>query len=121
MQHRMQGQIVFPAGGYISAVLEAVAQLIPINSVQLLEFNDVTISKALFLSETSGTETMLSLRIIRNTHQQWDLRFSFYFDGKNDSCTLIENANGDIRISLGTPSDDSLPPRHLLIHQIGIS
>ncbi|KAI0009473.1 hypothetical protein F4779DRAFT_365857 [Xylariaceae sp. FL0662B] len=110
VQHKIQGQIVFPAAGYVSSVVEAIARLYPIETMDLVELSDITIGQALFLPEDSGVETLLSLKLINNHPNYKEFVFSFYSCNDRESNTMIENGSGKLRLNRGIPLDDSLPP-----------
>ncbi|RYP45935.1 hypothetical protein DL768_007803 [Monosporascus sp. mg162] len=107
--HQIQGQIVFPAAGYISAVVEAIVHLHHIDSVQLVEITDITFGHALLIPQDSKIETLLSLKVIEDDPDYRDILFAFYSDGNKGSNKLTENASGRIRVIRGSPSNDSLP------------
>ncbi|KAK3385176.1 hypothetical protein B0H63DRAFT_432919 [Podospora didyma] len=115
LHHQVERQIVFPAAGYLSAALEAVVQLYGIESVQLLDIQQVTIGQALVLEENSDpVETLFSLRAIESTADWVDAVFTFYSaSGAKGSTELVKNASGQIRIALGareaTHDENALP------------
>ncbi|KAK4035028.1 hypothetical protein C8A01DRAFT_48697 [Parachaetomium inaequale] len=120
VHHQVERQIVFPAAGYVSAVVEAVAQLYGVASVQLLEFHNLVIGQALVLEENSDVETQFSLRTTPETEAALekggskviDALFAFYSASKKDAVSMVKNASGRVRIILGTPSRDVLPRPH---------
>lgn len=107
--HQIQCQVVFPAGGYLSGVVEAVAQLYPLDTIRLIELYDISIRQALFVPENSKVEILLSLKAIENDSNSTRFVFSFYSDSGKESNAMIENASGRLRVSRGCPSGDSLP------------
>ncbi|KAI1076749.1 hypothetical protein F5B20DRAFT_583920 [Whalleya microplaca] len=108
-QHQVQDQIVFPAAGYVSSVVEAIARLYPVETMDLIELSDITIGQALFLPEESGVETLLSLKLINDHSNYKDFVFSFYSCNDRESNATIENGSGKLRLIQGAPSSDSLP------------
>src|ERR1700712_3359327 len=59
--HKLQGQVVFPATGYICMIAEAallMAQGLQVASIDIL---DLEIRKAIALHQDQGTETIFSL------------------------------------------------------------
>jgi hybrid polyketide synthase/nonribosomal peptide synthetase ACE1 len=111
--HQVQGQIVFPAAGYISSVVEAVAYLYEIDSVHLVEMTDIIIGHALLIPHDDKVETLLSLKVNKDVPEYRELLFTFCSDGSKGSSVLTENASGTIRVIHGSPSEDSLPRPHI--------
>ncbi|KAK3369536.1 hypothetical protein B0T24DRAFT_722419 [Lasiosphaeria ovina] len=114
VHHQVDRQIVFPAAGYLSAVVEAVAQLYGVESIQLLEFQHVVIGQALVLEENSDVETQFSLRTTETLGEKDNIGavFAFYSASNKDSVSMVKNASGRIRLTLGTPSREVLPSPH---------
>ncbi|RYP44645.1 hypothetical protein DL768_008911 [Monosporascus sp. mg162] len=79
--HQVQGRIVFPAAGYISAIVEFVACVVDIESAQLVEVRDFSIGQALILQEDGGVETLLSIKVTERCQDYTDAVFVFYSDG----------------------------------------
>lgn len=120
--HQVERQIVFPAAGYLSAAVEAVAQLHGAGSIQLLEFQDVVIGQALVLEENSDVETQFSLRTTNIETPLGEKQgggsvvsavFAFYSASNKDPVSMVKNASGRLRITLGVPSHDVLPRPHI--------
>ncbi|KAF4539204.1 Beta-ketoacyl synthase [Lasiodiplodia theobromae] len=89
--HKLQGQTVFPAAGYVSMAIEAIMTLAGENSVQLVELTDFVIGRAIsFFDESAAQEVMFTLNITANTDE------------------MSQNAKGAISITLGVPSHDTL-------------
>ncbi|RYP45141.1 hypothetical protein DL769_011480 [Monosporascus sp. CRB-8-3] len=107
--HQFQGQIVFPAAGYVSAMVEAIVRLHHIDSVHLAEITDITIGHALLIPQDSKVETLLSVKVIEGDPEYRNILFAYYSDGNKGSNRLTENASGRIRVIRGSPSNDSLP------------
>ncbi|KAL0930671.1 Polyketide synthase-nonribosomal peptide synthetase 1 [Colletotrichum truncatum] len=119
--HSLQGQLVFPGAGYLVMAVEACMRLAGSYSVQLLEFNDVDIRKALAIPN-SGTETVVALSGI-----QWDLqqhensadgtkgkitaRFTCSTPPRKDANELLVNCCCEVLIVLGQHNPDILAPR----------
>lgn len=109
VHHQVDGQIVFPAAGYLSAAIEAVDQTYDTRSIQLIELYDVIIGQALVLEENSSVETLFSFRVIDAGELHVDAVFSFSSASTKDSTSMSRNAHGNLRVVLGTPSPDELP------------
>lgn len=119
--HRVQGQIVFPAAGYITTALEAANILAAGREVRLIEISDFQIHQAVtFDSETSAVEVTNGLsHIIDDGDNSIRARFTYSaaLDLQANDLSLV--ASGDIRIVLGATSTRVLPlrrprPPHLL-------
>lgn len=108
--HQLQGQIVFPAAGYVVTALEACLGLVKEESADFIEILNVQIDQALtFDDENTGVETLFSLaNIVRQSHS---ITADFTFNaaiGKHEA-KLGSLAHGSVFISLGQPSDTVLP------------
>ncbi|KAK6064314.1 polyketide synthase peptide synthetase [Seiridium cupressi] len=111
--HQIEGEIVFPASGYVSAVVEAIQQIYESDrGTNLVEFTDVAIGKALVIPsiEGAGIETLLSLRVNEENNDHADIDFAFSSAANDRATDMAINATGKVRIVLGPPSKDSLPP-----------
>jgi hybrid polyketide synthase/nonribosomal peptide synthetase ACE1 len=116
VHHQVDRQIIFPAAGYLSTVVEAVAQLYGVESIQLLEFQDVVIGQALVLEENSDVETQFSFRVTsEGTASKDDIVeavFAFYSASNRDAVSMVKNSSGRVQITLGGASLDALPAPH---------
>lgn len=62
--HRLQGQTVFPASGYVVMAIEAVKSLARNHAIRLIEVEDLAISRAIaFNDDSTSVETLLSLKL----------------------------------------------------------
>ncbi|KAM7219555.1 acyl transferase/acyl hydrolase/lysophospholipase [Rhypophila decipiens] len=126
--HKVQGSVVFPAAGYIAAVMEAVGDMFgPQGSIQLVEVAEFVITKALVFPDASassnngstsvdGVETMLSMRLLKEEGEE---HFTFSFSFSSDSnrsgasdTSFAENASGKVTVFLDAEADgnhDLLP------------
>ncbi|PGH19023.1 hypothetical protein AJ79_00057 [Helicocarpus griseus UAMH5409] len=115
VHHQIQRQIIFPAAGYLSAVVEAVVQLydqgFSQNPIQIIEFWDVSIGQALVLEEDgSSVETLLTVRETAASPDGIEASFVFYSEASGKASTgMARNASGYLSISLGTSDNDALP------------
>ncbi|KAL4880555.1 hypothetical protein BJY04DRAFT_219024 [Aspergillus karnatakaensis] len=109
--HRIQGQIVFPATGYIAMALESVPLARPSMTVRLLTIEDLQFSRALgFTDEDSSVETIFELRIVRETSSELSAEFTCTSGAPYDHRSpLAPNASGRLVVEFGTPSLDHLP------------
>ncbi|KAI9163194.1 Lovastatin nonaketide synthase mokA [Paramyrothecium foliicola] len=110
--HALQGQVIFPAAGYIVMAMEAAIQVAGERSIQLLEVIDVSIDKAItFEDENSPAELTLTVDTLLSDSDQ--LKLSFIIN----SCLAKESrpstsAKGQLIVTLGdsTSGDHVLPP-----------
>ncbi|RJE27113.1 polyketide synthase [Aspergillus sclerotialis] len=111
--HRIQGQMVFPGAGYVSAAMEAANSMAPDEPIRLLELEELVIRQAMvFDNESSSIETLVSLTNIVHKHKNTVLaNFSFYSAVGQESTALTLNASGRLIITYDTPSVDVLPVR----------
>jgi hybrid polyketide synthase/nonribosomal peptide synthetase ACE1 len=112
VHHQIQRQIIFPAAGYLVAVVEALVQLYGQESVQLIDFSGITIGQALVLEEdASSVEILVSFREISRDAKEAEGVFAFYSEPPSSKGTgqLAMNASGQVAVSLGIPSEHALP------------
>ncbi|KAI9776743.1 MAG: putative Hybrid PKS-NRPS biosynthetic cluster [Geoglossum umbratile] len=111
--HMIQGQIVFPAAGYISTCVEAAKAISRDNEVRLVELVDLTLGQALvFEDETSKVETLFSITSIQHiNHDRLEASFVFYSAVGKESNTLNANASGKLTVVYGDAAADVLPKR----------
>ncbi|KAJ5579632.1 uncharacterized protein N7459_005617 [Penicillium hispanicum] len=112
VHHQVQGQIVFPAAGYISAAVEMVAEQYGLNSIQLIDFQDVIIGQALVLEEGAGVEIIFALTITEIRDGLVSAVFNCYSDAHKGSSSMSLHASAQIKILLGESDHEALPPRH---------
>ncbi|KAF3759881.1 hypothetical protein M406DRAFT_269792 [Cryphonectria parasitica EP155] len=115
--HKLQGQTVFPAAGYVAMALEASRALESAAApVELFELHDLSIPKAIPFDEADsmGVETLVALTGVQH-HQgaAATAHFSCYAlpittAGSDRDMDLI--ATGTVRVVFGTPSADALSP-----------
>ncbi|KAJ5311844.1 hypothetical protein N7476_007704 [Penicillium atrosanguineum] len=110
MGHQVQGQMVFPAAGYISAATEMAVELYGLNSINLIDFQDVIIGQALILEENSGVEVIFTLTVTQNNSNTLVASFNCYSDANKGSSSMSLHASAQVRIFLGEPTHDALPP-----------
>lgn len=122
--HRIQGEILFPASGYLSmayeaAILLAHDQQAPAQTLRLVEFNDVEIMRAIRLEEDSpGLEVVFTIRVTSQTDDCIVANVACY-SGPVDSGQLLDTPQagltahfvGGVRLWLGQPHEDALPRR----------
>lgn len=110
MHHKVQGQMVFPAAGYVSAAMEIIANHYGIDSIEIVDFQDFTIDQALVL-ENSGTEIIFAFTIISTNNNTATAVFNCYSDANKGSSSMVLHASARAQIILGNAKLDSLPFR----------
>lgn len=92
LDHKIQGNIVFPAAGYLTMAIEASIQLNK-NEERIARYilRDVAIQSALVLNETSAVEIMVSLQ--KSTHDQEHF-YNFHIYSVSEENRWIEHCTG---------------------------
>ena len=105
-EHVIEGKTIFPAAGYISMAIEAIARLIG-NIVNIKNFHlrDVAVKAAMTLSDKdTGTEVLLQLRpsssSTKTTSDTWHEFTVFSFDEDRE----VEHCRGLITAEQGSPA-----------------
>jgi hybrid polyketide synthase/nonribosomal peptide synthetase ACE1 len=119
-QHKIQGQAIFPAAGYICAAAQAVMRVpLPFGSpkdIQIIDFSDVVIGKALVVpDEGESVETLLSLTVVKDdgaagldhNYREIHLLFAFYSCSPETATAMAQNASGKVRLLIRR--DDAVP------------
>ncbi|KAJ8112708.1 hypothetical protein ONZ43_g5332 [Nemania bipapillata] len=111
--HAIQGQVVFPAAGYICSALEASRLLARDSNVRLFELTDFTIHHAVVLPEDdAGVEVLIELvHIVGTRSDRLEARFTYSAAVGHDVETLTLAASATVVVKLGSPSISLLPPR----------
>jgi len=109
--HQIQGQMVFPAAGYVSAALEAVKFATNGSYLTAIQIEDFFIGQAIvFNDDYASVETQFTLTDIVSDHGSWSACFSFYSASQKHTLGLDLNASGKISAIVGQPKKDVLPP-----------
>lgn len=114
--HRVQGQLIFPATGYIVMALEAAAVMAGEQPCNLVEIRDLDIGRAIPIPDTwEGVETLFKVEV---THADGNT-ISGTFNcqaGFNDALTTC--ASGRMIITLGEQDPMALPMRSPTNHEL---
>lgn len=112
--HKLQGQIVFPATGYIVMAIEAIKILVG-DDRHIAQFNlsDVVLERAIvFNDENASIECLFSLKLREFNAQCISADFTC-FSAPQGEQSIVANARGQIDVKLGKSLADSLPlPTH---------
>ncbi|KAL5355551.1 hypothetical protein BJX96DRAFT_170776 [Aspergillus floccosus] len=108
--HQVQGQMVFPCAGYISACIEAAMRLAYPQDVQLIELEDFVVGQAVvFNDDNSEVETLIALTDISRQNDLLTANFSFHSAPTTaDSTDLTSHASCRIQVTLGQGHADLL-------------
>ncbi|KAI0194522.1 putative polyketide synthase [Xylaria flabelliformis] len=115
--HQVQGQIVFPAAGYICAAVEAARHmsetLAPGQGVQLIMLHEFVIHQAIVFNENDGVEAAIS---IANITSQLPYRVKAHFTysaavSPEQTEDLVLVASCDIEVQLGEANETLLSMR----------
>lgn len=116
--HRFQNQVLFPAAGYVSMVVEAAVRLvdnIQDTSVQFVELENLIIHDAITLEEDSrGTDVRFVIRVSDRSSTAITADYTCYsadVDGSSQGPDKV-NFSGRVTVTLGAFADSSgLPAR----------
>ncbi|PNP47749.1 hypothetical protein THARTR1_10434 [Trichoderma harzianum] len=111
---RVEGQVIYPAAGYLVMALESCNALALGREVELIELYDVEIGNAIPLSQdTPGVETLFTLKPAKLdpksgvTVAEW----ACYSPVGDANAPWRCNASGSVRVAFGAADDDVLPRR----------
>ncbi|KAK2776557.1 lovastatin nonaketide synthase [Colletotrichum kahawae] len=111
--HQVQGQIVFPAAGYVSTAFEAARSLAGDQSIRLIELEDFYIRQGFpFESYDAGVEVHVELSRISKSQSDSITAFFTYsaaLSGETAELSLV--ADGELKVFLGETSASLLPER----------
>ena len=118
--HRIQGEVLFPASGYLLMIYEAATHLVDNQQpLRLLEMHDINIVRAMRLEDdSSGLEVVFTIHVTSQSDDCITAKVACY-GGAVDSAQpldapqawLTAHFTGDVRLWLGQPQKDALPPR----------
>ncbi|KAL6702429.1 hypothetical protein ACN47E_001870 [Coniothyrium glycines] len=121
--HRLQGQIVFPAAGYVVLALEAAREYVRDHeesaTVSLIEVQNIVIGQAMtFNSDDAKVEAIFRLSNIKRVNDQVTADFQYCGAAVTTASSpgvvdlpLRTLATGSIIVELGEPSPTLLPAR----------
>ncbi|KAL8364893.1 hypothetical protein RB595_003939 [Gaeumannomyces hyphopodioides] len=120
--HRIQGEYLFPATGFVTMAYEAAIRLVPATEpIRMMELHDIDIFRALNLPpDSSGTEVLFTMRVTDQTGDTITARWACYSapvdfehgQGLGAAPPQADaHAEGFVRLELGYPNHDVLPKR----------
>ncbi|GFG06092.1 nonribosomal peptide synthetase 14 [Aspergillus udagawae] len=108
--HKVQGQIIFPAAGYLVMAMQAAQELAADAPISMLHLLDVNIDRAIALPEDKGVEVMFHLRPDTITSSMIEAKFSCYSaTSDEDGARWQRNASGGVQVHLGPADHIQLP------------
>ena len=120
--HQVQGQIVFPAAGYVSTALEAVRVLAGERIISLMELRDFYIRQAImFEGDDSGIEVLIELSQVSQLRSDCivtKFTYSAALGGQAADFSLV--ADGELKVLLGNSTLSLLPERRPTPHLINV-
>lgn len=111
--HQVQGQIVFPAAGYVTTALQAAQFLAEGKSVRLIELSNFFIHQAVtFDGNDTGIEVLIEISQISRAQPDFIVaKFTYSAALGDQTADLKLAADGELNVSLGDTSLDLLPER----------
>lgn len=109
--HMFQGQVIFPAAGYVSMAVQAAVQFVRNKPIRSLELRDVRIIKALVIEESGpDVETIFTVRAGCDDHLSEDSSSAeFVCYSCSDGQIMEKSCHGRLLITFGLPNPDTLP------------
>ncbi|KUI62477.1 Polyketide synthase-nonribosomal peptide synthetase [Cytospora mali] len=112
--HQVQGQMVFPAAGYVSTALEAARRLAAAGGkeARLIELSDFSIHQAVtFEGNSSAVEVLIELLHVVEDDSGLRANFTYSAALGSQAGDFTLAAVGCLRVLLGSPSTHTLPAR----------
>ncbi|KAI1417950.1 polyketide synthase [Hypoxylon sp. FL1857] len=110
--HKFQDQVIFPAAGYISMVIDAAIRLADGDLVCMIELNDFKLHHAVvFENGSRGVQINFSIRLTHRTSCSLTTEYSCSIAPVDVASPMPEQLTftGSAKIILGKPGLDSLP------------
>ncbi|KAH9865982.1 hypothetical protein J1614_008546 [Plenodomus biglobosus] len=117
--HTIQGEVLFPATGYVTMAYEAAVRLLDgQNTLRLVELHDIEIVRTMGLQEdSSGLEVLFTIRVTSQNDSCITAEVACYSGEINDTKldgpvnALTAHFSGGVRLLLGPAQEDALPIR----------
>ncbi|GKZ32771.1 hypothetical protein AbraIFM66950_002395 [Aspergillus brasiliensis] len=108
--HILQGQVIFPATGYLALGVEAALQVAAGRPVQAITLEDVQLRKAVRVDEEAGASISVMLHVSHSDEQVVHARVTVDVDPTEDTRrATTAAATMNITLQLGSPIEDLLP------------
>ncbi|KAL4954420.1 hypothetical protein BDW69DRAFT_183550 [Aspergillus filifer] len=110
--HKVQGQVIFPAAGYLVMAMEAAKELAGDRPVAMVHLTDVHIDRAIAVPEDRGVEVMFHLQPVAATGSTLKALFSCYAAPSGDEDAKWQrNVSGVVHVHAEDTQDTQLPSR----------
>ncbi|KAJ2995920.1 hypothetical protein NUW58_g1137 [Xylaria curta] len=107
--HKLQGQTVFPATGYVAMAIEAMKSLAGQDQIACFKITDLEINRAISINDDgAGVETIFSVSSIERTTDAITAHFTCHSLNSGDQNVAL-NAQGHATIQLAAADADYLP------------
>lgn len=109
--HKLQGQTVFPATGYIAMAVEAMAILVADKPIGLISLENFVIARATTFNEGEiGVESSVTLKIVRSSDDELCAEFTCCTGLPfANSSSMILNSKATVTVTFHEPAPDTLP------------
>ena len=109
--HRLQGQTVFPATGYVAMAVEAIAILSADKPIGLITLENFIIDRAITFNEGEiGVESLVTLKVVRSSDDELSAEFGCFSGLPFDSSSsMVLNSKATITVAFHEPAPDTLP------------
>lgn len=114
--HVFQGQVLFPATGYIGLAVDAAKAFVAGRAIKLVEIHDLAIPTALVIGERDETEVLFTIRSRVSPAKMKDdsiLEAEFTCYSYPDGHEADKNCDGRLLIHLGDPNPEDIAPTYI--------
>ena len=108
--HKFQGQVIFPAAGYVSMAVQAAQEFARESSGRLIEILDLEIIKALVIEESADVETVFTIRKNSDDSMKESVTAEFVCYSSSDGLTMEKSCSGRLIIDSSNSAPNTLPP-----------
>lgn len=117
--HTVQGQVLFPAAGFVALAVEGSKTITADEPVSLIELHDFSIHNALAIAdETTGAEIISSIKSIVREDNIITAQFSCDACTNKDTGSMSSMSSGKLVIRMGEQSQSALPIRPTPEHEL---
>mgnify|MGYP001186182469 FL=1 len=117
--HTVQGQVLFPAAGFVALAVEGSKTFTADETVALIELHDFSIHNALAIADESyGAEIITSIKSIVRENDTITAQFSCDACTNRDTGSMSSMSTGKLVIRLGEQSESALPIRPTPKHEL---
>ncbi|KAI4716245.1 hypothetical protein E4T48_07540 [Aureobasidium sp. EXF-10727] len=117
--HTVQGQVLFPAAGFVALAVEGSKTITADEPVALIELHDFSIHNALAIAdETYGAEIISSIKNIVRENNVITAQFSCDACTNRDVGSMSSMSSGKLVIRIGEQSQSALPIRPTPEHEL---